>query len=224
MVSGTAIGAGLIVLPLSLANLGIGATMIIILMNFLISYKTSSVMIDLNHHLSGGLSIVECSKIISGDKARIISLTSFFLLSFSLLSAYTACTSEMISTFLDHKNSAMITILCGVAFYALFSLKTKLQSNVNTMFFVLLIVLIFGILGKVFHFSDKLRSCACTLPDILRSLPIVFASFGVQNVCPYIYNFLNKDVGKTKKPFLVGISNSRCGIRQLDIRDSLFHT
>jgi amino acid permease len=112
----------------------------------------------------------------------------------------------MISAFLDQKNSAMITILCGFAFYALFSLKIKLQNNVNTMFFVLLIVLIFGILGKVFHFSDELRSRACTLPDILRSLPIVFTSFGVQNVCPYVYNFLNKDVEKTKKSFLVGIS------------------
>jgi amino acid permease len=113
----------------------------------------------------------------------------------------------MISASLDQNNSVIITtLLCGLAFYVLFSLKIKLQSNVNTVLFALLIVLVFVILGKVFHFSDELSSQAYTSPDILRSLPIVFVSFGVQNVCPYVYKFLNKDVEKTKKSFLVGIS------------------
>jgi amino acid permease len=42
--------------------------------------------------------------------------------------------------------------------------------------------------------------------NILLSLPILFTSFGVQNVCPHVYNFLDKDAEKTKKAFLLGIS------------------
>ncbi|MDR0351789.1 MAG: hypothetical protein LBH49_04095, partial [Puniceicoccales bacterium] len=207
IVCGTAIGAGLIALPLALAKVGIAITEVLILVNLLVAYRTSCVMIDINHHLSKGTSIVECSKILSGDWMRMLAMASFFALSFSLLAVYIACTADIISAAFGQKSSTMIVILCGTVFCILFSLKVKLLSNLNSIFFILLILSIFTVLFKVFikSFSMPFFSDISNGNHIFSALPILFTSFGVQNVCPHVYDFLDKNHEKTKRAFLVGI-------------------
>jgi tyrosine-specific transport protein len=78
---------------------------------------------------------------------------------------------------------------------------------VNAVFFVLLIISILAALFKVFVKSSFLPFFG-NMPNInhiFSALPILFTSFGVQNVCPNVYDFLEKNPRKAKKAFLVGI-------------------
>jgi tyrosine-specific transport protein len=208
MVCGTAIGAGLVALPLSLVNAGIVASGVVMLAALWVAYETSCAMIDINHRLSAGKSIVECSRIISGNNARLVSMVSFYLLSFALLAAYTSCTSEIIAVSMGQKDSPLVVIVCGLMFYLLFSLKIKRLNLVNSILFALLALLVIGILLGICLKSPirGLPGCDASGRHILLALPILFTSFGVQNICPYVYDFLDGDVHRVKKSFLVGIS------------------
>ncbi|MDR0968389.1 MAG: hypothetical protein LBL99_01995, partial [Holosporaceae bacterium] len=77
---------------------------------------------------------------------------------------------------------------------------------VNSALFALLIAAIFGILFKVYGSFSTIPRGEPTASNIFAALPVMFTSFGVQNVCPYVYEFLDRDAARTKKAFLVGAS------------------
>ena len=85
LISGTAIGAGLIALPLTSVNLGTNILVVIIFFMVFVAYKTSMMTIDLNAANGKSASIVDLSRSMSGEKAFIISMISFFYKFFLLI-------------------------------------------------------------------------------------------------------------------------------------------
>ena len=109
LVSGTAIGAGLIALPLTAVNLGMTVTTFIIALMIFIAYQSSMMTIDLIEHHKKSVSIVKISKEIGGKRSFTISLLSFYTLSFSLLTVYFAGSADSLAAFSDSD-------LCAAAF------------------------------------------------------------------------------------------------------------
>ena len=130
LVSGTAIGAGLIALPLTSVNLGANLSVAIIFFMVFVAYKTSMMTIDLNAANGKSASIVDLSRSMSGEKAFIISMISFYTLSFSLLSVYFSGIANTLSSFFDF-NDNFIIITCGFLLFFILNLKYSLERNYN---------------------------------------------------------------------------------------------
>ena len=206
LVSGTAIGAGLIALPLSAANIGIFYASIISLISFFVAYQTSCIAINLCSYLGKGASIVYLSEKISGKAAFLISITTFYILSFALLGVYFFGTADILRYFSQTIDNRVLIVLCSVLFYFLFSLKSKYFNTISSALFGVLIICILFVMFSFYNNSNTVPifNNNLSVRDFFYFLPVIFTSFGVQNVCPYIFTYLENDVKRVKKAFFIG--------------------
>ncbi len=207
LVSGTAIGSGLISLPISAAKLGMRWTSVIILLAFLIAYKTSCLTIDLIKNRGRALTIVELSNEISGNIAKSVSMISLYALSLALLCAYFAGTSSILSNFFELSQAVSI-VSCIAIFSVLFLIRSNAFYRLNSGMVFILLTLIIGGIFTIPPSGDGLRSMSNISGNfelLMPFLPIIFTSFGVQNVCPYVAQHMGlENIKAIKKAFLIG--------------------
>lgn len=206
LVSGTAIGSGLISLPLSAAKLGMRWTIGITLLAFLVAYKTSCLTVDLMKNRGRSLTIVELSNEISGGVAKTIAMTSLYVLSLALLCAYFAGTSSIFGSLFEI-NSVSSAIICIAIFSILFLIRAQFFNKLNSVMMIILFFLILGVVCTIPPNSSEFSKDVtyCDFATIMPFLPIIFTSFGVQNVCPYVAEHMGFDDMKIlKKVFLIG--------------------
>ena len=207
LVSGTAIGSGLISLPISAAKLGMKWTFIIILLAFLVAYKTSCLTIDLIKNQGRALTIVELSSEISGNIAKLISMTSLYVLSLALLCAYFAGTSSILSNFFELSQSLSI-VACIATFGILFLIRSRVFNKLNSGMVFILLALIIGSVFTMPPSTNGLNNADISgnfALIIMPFLPIIFTSFGVQNVCPFVAQHMGlENIKAIKKAFLIG--------------------
>ena len=158
--------------------------------------------IDLNAANGKSASIVDLSRSMSGEKAFIISMISFYTLSFSLLSVYFSGIANTLSSFFDF-NDNFIIITCGFLLFFILNLKYSAFSKLNSILVVSLLVIISSAIIQI-HTKETSIVTSVYVPqsisasEITAFLPIIFTSFGVQNICPHIFESLNEDRGKIK--------------------------
>ena len=206
LISGTAIGSGLISLPISAAKLGMKWTFAIILLAFLVAYKTSCLTIDLIKKQGRALTIVELSNKISGNVAKSISMISLYALSLALLCAYFAGTSSILSNFFE-LNQTVSIIACIVIFSILFLIRSRAFNKLNSGMVFILLALIIGSVFTMSPSSDGINNIDISgnFALLMPFLPIIFTSFGVQNVCPFVAQHMGlENIKDIKKAFLIG--------------------
>lgn len=180
LVSGTAIGAGLIALPLMSVNLGIEISSAIIIFMIFIAYQSSMMTLDLNQLTDKPDSIVEMSRKLSGKGACIIALISFYVLSLALLTAYFAGITDSIKIFFDIKSDLLTVPLCGLGLFAILCLKSGAFSRLNSILVITLLIAIAISLMKI-HTSQEFKfpEIICSKSEFFGFLPVIFTSFGV---------------------------------------------
>lgn len=171
-----------------------------------VAYKTSMMTIDLNIINKKSASIVDLSKSISGRKAFVITMISFYILSFSLLSVYFSGIANTLSSFF-YLNDNMIILVCGLVLFFVLNLNFSVFSKLNSVLVIALLVIIASAIIQV-HTKENtltLTQKPFNINEIIAFLPIIFTSFGVQNICPHVFEMLNQDNKKIKIAFLIGI-------------------
>lgn len=206
LVAGTAIGAGLIALPLMAVNLGIGLSAAVIALMVFIAYQASMMTLDLNERCGQAASIVELSRCFSGRKAYALCFLSFYALSLSLLTAYFSGITDSLHVFLGISSHAVLA-LCAVGLFAILCLNLEIFSRLNAALVVTLLGAIAVALFKI-HVSSSVSfpKAQTSFSEVCAFLPIIFTSFGVQNICPVVFEYLNKDRAQINKAFLMGIT------------------
>lgn len=205
LISGTAIGAGLIALPLVAINIGsIVFSLVIFFMAFL-AYQTSLMIIDLNIKRNTSYSVMELSRLLSGNTAFTITSLSFCVLSFSLLTVYFSGVASSLCSFFNF-NYNLIVIISGILLLGILSLNVKSFSKLNSILVLILLSFIIISILKIKVFNSLFDLISLTKPaEIPNFIPIIFTSFGVQNICHYVCDYLENGRKKIKLAFIVGI-------------------
>ena len=205
LIFGTCVGAGLVALPMLAVHLGISLSAIIIAAMVYIAWRSSMMTVDLNALHQAPSSIVQLSEVYSGKKAFGITMASFYLLSFSLLTVYFSCVSDTVNTFCRFGQTTGV-LLCGCGLFGFLSLKTRVFSQLNTIFVGLLVVVIaIAIFQTRTDGHGMVAGGSVKFNDLLAFFPVIFTSFGVQNVCHTVYGYLDGNKRKISLAFLIGI-------------------
>lgn len=205
LIAGTAIGAGLVALPLTAVHMGLGIMTAVLVIAVFVTYRSSMMTIELNEANGGSASIVELSRKFSGEKAAWVSMASFYALSFALLTVYLSCIASTLESFLNISRNGVI-VGSGAFLFLVLSLKNRFFTRLSTLLVASLLVMILACVSQFATNQTSLSFQASpTLNDWMILIPIVFTSFGVQNICANIYSHLNGNKKQIKKAFLLGI-------------------
>lgn len=213
IVAGTAIGAGMLALPLVLANFGIIYTILLMLMTWGLMYYLSLVNLELNLDAGKGLTIAQLGRKFSGPLAEIIGLLSLKILTYALLAAYidggASVIQKLLSRFLGIEIEIVpIIIVCTIFIALLFIFATKWIDYTNRILFFALIVSFVVLLIALFGNLDfKMLPMASNKFDFSSwrlALPVVFTSFGFHVVFHSLTSYCNNDKIMLKRVFFWG--------------------
>ena len=169
--------------------------------------------VDLNEFYQSSASLDELCRVHVGRWIFVVALTSLYLLSLSFLTGYFACFSDMLCAFLPvNRSIGIIASACGL--FLILSLRTRLFSNLNSLFvFAFLAAILLILLQISISCSSGTIETQTNLRELPCFLPILFASFTMQTVCPYIYKNLN---GQKKTVVVSRVPDPGDHLRALD--------
>lgn len=214
LVAGTCIGSGMIALPLVLAKLGLVASVVLMLLMWLLMYYTSLINLELNLQAGKGLALGELGKRFSGPVAEWIGIISLKLLSYSLLAVFIYGGSSIVQEYLTSKMGWSVPLESVASVFALaaalaLTLPIRLIDYCNRMLFVTLLgvvaILIVGLAATInwgnlpLFPTDKWESSSLAV-----ILPVVFTSFGFQVIFHTLTNYCDKNAAVLKKVFFYG--------------------
>lgn len=214
MVAGTAIGAGMIALPMTLAKLGFLATGGLMAITWLVVYYSALLGTELTLRVGDNFTLSEIARRLSGRGAEMLALGCVMILSYALLAAYlyggSSISTSLIQATLD-QTIPIPSLIKGAALllFIVLTLGMRWIDYINRlMFFALIGLLIATIVGLSQGIniatipaatSETFNGSTWTL-----ALPIIFTSFGFQMMIPAISGYLNRDVISIKRAFFWG--------------------
>lgn len=205
LVTGTSIGAGLIALPMTVVNLGTVSFGVMIAIMVWLAYQSSCMTTQLNIAHKTPASIVELSRQYGGNVLFAVTLSSFYLLFFGLLTVYFSCMADTMTT-CSHLGKTPSIILCGCGLFLFLNLKTRLFSDLNSVFVIILLTVIAVAVVSIRHIPEtKAAEVPFGVDEWLKAVPILFTSFGVQGSCAYFCFYLRNDFKRLKIAFCIGL-------------------
>lgn len=206
LLAGTAIGSGMLSLPIVLASYGLIFSCVSMCFFAWLTYFTSIIRTDLNINSDSSFSLRDVGKFFSGNVASKIGSVSLKLLSYSLMSAYLYGVASLLKTFFDFDLKLIILIISILIILILF-LEINII-NINKKLFALLLITLFVVIIKLFQ-NLKLGNIEILYsnPDnsaISAVLSIVFSSFGFQGSLHSLTKFVNNDKKLIKRACLYG--------------------
>ncbi len=214
LVSGTAIGAGILALPITMARLGLLTSFVLMMIIWLAMYYSALINIELNLRVGKGQPLGKLGSLISGKKASFIGDTSLIILCYALLSAYIyggGSTLSAIIADISNNNIKISSLESIILFLALLIqiLRFPIEkvTYINNILFVLMLTAIAVFIACLFYKID-LNNLPISTPFEIQSwyiaVPVLFTSFGFQVVFHTLTSYCDKNVKQLKTVFFWG--------------------
>ncbi|NDD57646.1 MAG: tyrosine transporter [Chlamydiae bacterium] len=205
LVAGTAIGAGMLALPVATAQGGFFPALVIYIVCWLFMMATGLLLLEICLWMPKDANLVSMSYHLLGTKGKMISWVLYLFLFYCLTIAYVAGGGGFVSSlsegYLSPKQGIFVFTLL---FAPLVYIGTKAVDKANM---VLMIGLCLSYLGFVilgFKKVDVSFLSHSNWPAAVLAMPIVFTSFSYQGIVPSLTSYLQRNVKAVRLSIILG--------------------
>ncbi|MDX1283141.1 aromatic amino acid transport family protein [Shewanella colwelliana] len=218
IVAGTAIGGGMLALPLATASLGTIPALLLLIAIWGISIYTSLLMLEINLRTGVGLNVHAITGKTLGKVGQLIQGGSFLSLLFALTMVYLMGGSSLLESrfeplgiTMNHEFAVLLFTLVFGGFIAIgVAWIDKVSRVLFTAMVALFIIVVLFLLPEVSP-SYMLRESATELVSKgelgnlwLAAIPVVFTSFGFHVCIATIVRYLDGDAMSLRKVLIIG--------------------
>lgn len=198
LISGTAIGAGMLGIPLVTFQSGFFPAAFITTLVWLFMLATGLLLLEATLWMDEGANILSMSKRFLGFKGRAVSGIVYLFLYYSLLVAYFSAGAPLLSTFLDVVFGIGLTevwanVFFGGIFFLIVALGIKSVDRVNYLLMVGLIFSFILLLGVGGRQVDLERLSYGSFSKTFLAAPLLFGAFGYHNVIPSLTTYFKRN-------------------------------
>ena len=209
LVAGTAIGAGMLALPISTAVMGFVPSIVLFVVCWVCMLATAFFILDVNLSMKGEPNLVSMTGKTLGLFGKVVCWIFYLLLFYSLLAAYIAGSSELFVggvraltgwTMPDWVGPFMLPLIFGVFIY----MGVEQVDMVNRGLMIGLLVSYVLLAGFVpTHVNTELLARVNWRPFAF-GLPVAITSFGYHIIIPTLSTYMNHDRKQLKKVLIIG--------------------
>ena len=208
LVAGTAIGAGMLALPVLTAAGGFLPSVVIYILCWLFMASTGLLLMEVFLWSKEEVNIVSMAGMTLGFFGKVFAWVLYLFFFYTLTVAYISGGGGLVSDVFEAAGHSIPKWIYPIIFILIFApfvvIGPKVVDRTNTLLMVGLIVsfLIFVILGVFqvqFHLLGKI-----SWPLAFVATPVVFTSFGFQGIVPTLTNYLDRNPSKVKKAIIYG--------------------
>lgn len=207
IVGGTAIGAGMLSLPVATATAGFFPTVALYFLCWLFSAATGLLLLEICLWMPNEANIISMTRHLLGPFGKIAAWLLYLFLFYCLTIAYTLKGGEFFSLVLGGflprvVGIALFTVLFGAVVY----LGPNAVNRTNALLMVGLAAsyVLFAALGFGEMKSALLKRA--NWPSVTLGLPIIFASFSFQGVIPSLTSYFERNPKPVRFAIIVGSS------------------
>ncbi|MFN7710514.1 MAG: amino acid permease [Holosporales bacterium] len=214
LVAGTAIGAGVMALPMTFAALGILPTALLMIAVWAVMHYSSLINLELNLRAGDGLPLGALGRLFSGPKAEWLGTLSLLVLMNALLAAYLYGLGSVLQSFLHTSlgidvSKTQLTTAATLCLGGALLLPTAKVDAVNRVLFIALVAIFTAVIAWLLsHMEPQSLPWILTPSDPLKvlriALPVVFTSFGFQVIFHTLTRYCNKNPLQLKRAFFWG--------------------
>jgi tyrosine-specific transport protein len=205
IVAGTAIGAGMLGLPMAIGRLGFTNGSLVLLFMWIVAMYSAMMVLEVNLEVGEGAHFNTMALEILGRPGQFLATGSVFFLLYCLLVAYMTGMGNLISGATGLEPRLGTIIFAAISAFILYC-GTNTLVTVNKFLFMTMLgamVLSFMVLGGKLNMSN-LSLGEASPSTLLIALPVLFTSFGYHGSIPSIVSFVGEDKNALVKIFLVG--------------------
>jgi tyrosine-specific transport protein len=217
IIAGTALGGGMLALPLASAGLGFYTSALLIIANWGLMTYTALLMLEVHQYAAQDATLNSLAKNLLGKPGQYLATLASFFLFYALCAAYIAGGGSQLTNKMNDLLDMQLTpqfgaILLTIVIAAVVSVGTHSVDIVNRVLFsVKIIVLVLTLSLLVPHVqSINLLEMPLQQGLLLSALPVIFTSFGFHGSIPSIVRYVGLDIKTLKKVMVFGASAPLC--------------
>ncbi|QLH41624.1 MAG: tryptophan/tyrosine permease [Coxiellaceae bacterium] len=208
LIVGTAIGGGMLALPVATAQMGFINSSIFLLVSWLIMTVSALLILEVNLWLPRNSNIISMAKATLGKYGALTAWIFYLLLFYSLVTAYIAGGGDFLHTLLSGLNihlsnwtsSLLFSLVLGFIVYK--GIQTVDYVNRGLMFGKLAAYLV--LVAIVLFFISPAKLSGGHMKYITTSVTVMVTSFGFANIIPSLRSYFNDDVHKLRRAVIIG--------------------
>ncbi len=208
LLAGTAIGSGMLSLPLVLAGYGLKLSCVLMVAFVWVAYYSSVIRAELNIYSQADFALKDVGTHYSGKIASYIGSISLKLLSYSLIAAYLCGLASLLNELLAFDARYLIAAIASGTMVLLYFSNSLIQRTNKILFVFLVSAFVLVTVGLLVKSGvSELQVPAgqlLTLNSFALALPIVFTSFGFQGSIHSLTKFVENDRTLIKRACLFG--------------------
>lgn len=204
LVGGTAVGAGMLALPIATAGGGLIPTWIIYSLCWLFSLATGMLFVEIGLWMPQNANIVSMAHHLLGWWGKAAAWALYIFLFYCLTIAYVAGGGALMTSLLGDFPNWIAVIIFTLFFASFVYFGTKIVGRLNVILMVGLIVSYFLFISiGIGNIRWELLS-GWGWKSAIMGLPIIFTSFSYQGIIPSLLTYLDRDPKKMRIAIFFG--------------------
>lgn len=211
IVAGTALGAGMLAMPLATTGIGFTTALLLLLGLWFIMSYTALLLVEVYQHNDASMGLSSLAFKYLGNPGRLVISIALPFLLYSLIAAYLAGGGEIISESISSLWGVQLPSYVGVLLFAIVGggvvcFGTHSVDIINRFLFATKVFFLAAMLILLLpHVQEvNLLSMPAKQALLLSAIPIVFTSFGFHGSVPSIVSYLGGNTAKLRKVFIIG--------------------
>lgn len=210
LVAGTTIGAGMLAMPLTSAEMGFGYTLVLLVALWaLLSYSALLFVEVYQKAHSTDAGIASLAEQYFGMAGRLLATFSLVIFMYAILSAYVTGGGSLLGgvlPFLGDMAVPVSIVLFTVILGVFIVISTQAVDSLTRVLFAVKLLAFFVVLVMMLPMVKMDNLMAMPLKDflIISASPVFFTSFGFHVIIPSINHYLEGDIKKMRVAIIVG--------------------
>ncbi|MBB1201369.1 tyrosine transporter TyrP [Enterobacteriaceae bacterium 89] len=211
IVAGTTIGAGMLAMPLAAAGVGFGVTLVLLLSLWALMCYTALLLLEVYQHVPADTGLGSLALRYLGRYGQWVTGFSMLFLMYALTAAYISGAGELLASSLGQWFNLDLPPAAGVLLFTLIGggvicVGTTLVDLFNRFLFSAKIIFLVIMLALLLPHIHQINLLTLPLQQglALSAIPVIFTSFGFHGSVPSIVSYMNGDVRKLRKIFVIG--------------------
>jgi tyrosine-specific transport protein len=208
LVSGTAIGAGMLALPLSTASSGFVPSSFAFLVCWFFMTLAALLLLEVNLRIAGEKDLISMTHLTLGVFGKWVAWVFYLLLLYALIVAYLTGSSAWLLTILKKfditisENLAIIGLI--FIFGLIVSYGARVVEHINRYLMCGLVLTYVILLVSAAPSVEMAKLSTVDLTRLPSTLPLIITAFGFAAIIPSLTNYLNRDVRALRYVVILG--------------------
>jgi len=213
IIAGTALGGGMLALPLASAGLGFYTSVFLLFANWALMTYTALLMLEVHQHADENATLHTLARNILGKPGQYLATAASFFLFYALCAAYIAGGGGQLASKVNLALGIELTPQIGALMFTVIiatvvSIGTHSVDFVNRILFCLKLVVLVLTLTLLLPHVQTINLLEMPIQQglLLSALPVIFTSFGFHGSIPSIVRYVGLDIKLLKRVMVIGAS------------------